>query len=82
MQQAYWSRGCDKERTAQQKRLKNQQWTQELYKKILRITKELAEEKKLKERIDTVETKLKRPGQEDLDQKAEIPGAAEYKKSF
>ena len=31
----------------QQKALKNQQWTQELYKKILRITKELAEEKKL-----------------------------------
>lgn len=31
----------------QQKALKHQQWTQELYKEILRITKELAEEKKL-----------------------------------
>ena len=44
--------------------------------------KRLAEEKVLKERIDTLETKLKRPGQEDPDQKAQTPGAAEYKKSF
>lgn len=39
-------------------------------------------EKALKDRIDTLETKLKRPGLEDPEQKANIPGAAEYKKSF
>ena len=41
-----------------------------------------AEEKKLKERMDTVETKLKRPGQEGPDEKGLTKGAREYKKSF
>lgn len=44
--------------------------------------KALAEEKKLKERMDTVETKLKRPAQADGDTKEPTPGALEYKKSF
>lgn len=44
--------------------------------------KRLEAEKELKDRIDTLETKLKRPGLEDPEQKAGIPGAAEYKKSF
>lgn len=44
--------------------------------------KALKAEKALQDRIDTLETKLKRPGLEDPEQKAEIPGAAEYKKSF
>ena len=39
-------------------------------------------EKELKERMDTIETKLKRPGQEGPDEKSESPGAKEYKKSF
>lgn len=44
--------------------------------------KALAAEKALQERIDTLETKLKRPGLENPEQKADIPGATEYKKSF
>jgi len=44
--------------------------------------KRLVEEKALKDRIDALETKIKRPDQQDPDQKAQTPGAAEYKKSF
>ena len=39
-------------------------------------------EKELKERLDTVETKMKRPAQADADTKELTPGAIEYKKSF
>lgn len=44
--------------------------------------KALAAEKVLKDRMDTFETKLKRPGQEDPDEKGQTIGAKEYKKSF
>jgi HK97 family phage major capsid protein len=39
-------------------------------------------EKALKERMDTIETKLKRPGGTDPDSKEMSPGQIEYKKSF
>lgn len=41
-----------------------------------------AAEKELKERMDTIETKMKRPAQTDADTKELTPGALEYKKSF
>ena len=41
-----------------------------------------AEEKKLKERMDAMETSVKRPGREDPDAKADIPGLKEYKTAF
>ncbi len=44
--------------------------------------KALAEEKKLKERMDGIETKLKRPVGTDPDSKEKTPGQIEYQKSF
>lgn len=44
--------------------------------------KRLTAEKALKDRIDTMETKMSRPAQPDPDQKTLSPGATEYKKAF